>query len=290
MVQVLRLFFITTVVLTTLLKLAGASSYDYVAYKDYSQLRNAEKKFEVDTSYFADDEVFIRYSIPSDLKKKGIREIIGTGKSVFPDSTEARLKNIEIASERFNGIVVPKGEVFSFNDVLQSVHRKYGYVPDLVIKGGRMVYEQGGGVCQLSTTILRAALDAGLEMESHRNHSVAVPYYKPYGLDSAIYMPSLDLRFRNNTPGDILIQTMLRGEELYVVFLGTDDGRQVSIEGPFYNKYAKTAEALASLEPADPYDERYDYRGFMVQWIWKVQMLGEEEKKEVLSSYYRRGV
>lgn len=286
MAQVLRLFFITAVVLMTLLKLVGATSYDYVAYKDYSSI----DKSDIQKSYFANDEVFIRYSIPSDLKQEGIKEVIGTGKSIFPDSTEARLQNILVATEKFNGVVVQKGEVFSFNEILQSVGKKDGYVSDLVIKGGRMVYEQGGGVCQLSTTIFRAALDAGLEIVSRKGHSVAIPYYKPYGLDSAIYMPYLDLQFRNNTPGDILIQTRLRGEELYVVFLGTNDGREVRVEGPFYDKYAKNAEALASLEPADPYDERYDYRGFSVQWIWKVKMPGEPLKEEVLTSYYRRGL
>ena len=279
--QVLRLFFIFAVVVTALVKLVGAHFNDFIGIRD---LFPRGEGFS-ERSYFADDEVFVRSALSSEMKQRGIREIIGTGKSFFPHSSAARLKNIAVATDRFNGVVVPQGAVFSFNEILESVHPRYGYVKEAVIKGGRTVYEQGGGLCQLSTTIFRAALSAGLEMVSQRGHSLAVPYYQPYGLESAIYMPYLDLRFRNNTPGDLLIQTRLREEELFVVFLGTSDGRKVVLEGPFYNKYANDIEGLKEMMPEDPYSTGFDYRRFSVQWIWKVEYPDETVEKILTSSY-----
>ncbi len=275
--QIVRLFLIFGVLLIITVKIVGANSASFI---DIGVYKNFPER-----SYFADKEVFIRPSTPSDLQNSEFRGIIGTGKSVFPGSSKSRLKNIEIAAKRFNGVIVPKGKVFSFNEILKSVHPKYGYVKDAVINGGRIVYEQGGGICQLSTTIFRAALSAGLEMVAQKSHSIAVPYYMPYGLESAIYMPYLDLQFRNNTPGDILIQTMIRGEALYVVFLGISDGRKVSMKGPFYNKFGKTPEDLEPYDTGDSYAKGYDYQRFSVQWLWTVEYPAKRVK-QVLTSYY----
>ena len=276
----MRVVLISIVVILTFVKLVGAESNLFIAYNPTSIQEVSE------IPYFAEGEVFPR-SIPQILRRRGIQEVIGTGKSSFTNSTKNRLQNIDVAVNRFNGVIIPRGKTFSFNKILNSVHPKYGYVPDTIIKGGRIVYAQGGGVCQLSTTIFRAALSAGLEIEAQRNHSMAVPYYKPYGLESAIYMPYLDLKFKNNTPGDILLQTFMEGNELVVVFLGTSDGRKVSLKGPFYSKYAMSVEDLEGVESGDPYAGGYDYRGFSVQWVWRVE--NGEVKEEVLTSYYRSG-
>jgi vancomycin resistance protein YoaR len=128
-------------------------------------------------------------------------------------------------------------EEFSFNKIIGKVSPKKGYLPELVIKNNRTVAEYGGGLCQISTTCFRAALYSGLPITERRPHAYAVKYYNPQGTDATIYPPHPDLRFINDTPNYILIQTKIEGNILTFDFYGTDDGREVKIIGPYsYDK------------------------------------------------------
>jgi vancomycin resistance protein YoaR len=88
-------------------------------------------------------------------------------------------------------------------------------------------------MCQVSTTCFRAALNSGLKITARTNHAYPVQYYAPQGLDATVYIPNPDLRFINDTPGYILIQTHIEGTQLTFDFYGTLDGRQTKIVGPF---------------------------------------------------------
>jgi len=109
---------------------------------------------------------------------------------------------------------------------------KEGYLPELVIKKGETIPEYGGGLCQVSSTAFRGAVQAGLEITERQNHAYPVRYYSPQGTDATIYPPHPDLRFKNNTPAYILIQTKIKGNKLYFEFYGSDDGRKVELIGP----------------------------------------------------------
>jgi vancomycin resistance protein YoaR len=105
-------------------------------------------------------------------------------------------------------------------------------VPELVIKNNKTEPEFGGGICQVSTTVFRAALQSGLKITERKNHAYAVQYYKPYGLDATIYIPKPDLQFKNNTPGAILLVPQIDGMRLTFSMFGTSDGRTTVIDGP----------------------------------------------------------
>lgn len=166
--------------------------------------------------------------------KLGIKTLIGEGHSNFTGSTLSRIHNIKIATSRFDGLIIKPGEEFSFVKNLGGVDGEHGYKQELVIKKGVTEPEFGGGVCQVSTTAFRAAIYSGLEITARRNHAYAVHYYAPHGMDSTIYIPNPDLRFKNNTTGYILIKTELDLEkkELIFKFYGTDDGRKTEVDGP----------------------------------------------------------
>ena len=166
------------------------------------------------------------------IAELGIQDLIAEGKTNFRGSPKNRIFNIHRTVEQFDGIVITPGEEFSFVDYLGEVDGEHGYLPELVIKNNKTEPEFGGGVCQVSTTVFRAALYAGLEITERRNHSYAVQYYKPYGLDATIYIPRPDLKFKNNTPGAILVLPVIVGTELTVSFYGTKDGRTTTIDGP----------------------------------------------------------
>jgi len=180
--------------------------------------------------------VLPKYTTDS-INDLGIKEIIGVGESNFAGSPNNRRHNIKIGAQALHGVLVPPGEELSLAAVLGSIDASSGYLPELVIKGNKTIPEYGGGLCQIGTTLFRGALQSGLEITERRNHSYAVSYYGTPGFDATIYPGYTDLRFLNNTPGYILIQTKTEGTKLIFEFWGTDDGREVALVGP--NPYSR---------------------------------------------------
>lgn len=164
------------------------------------------------------------------LDSLGIKTRIGTATTTFAGSPVNRTYNIGVGARKFNGVIIKPGEDFSFNTVLGDVGPETGYLPELVIKENATVPEYGGGLCQVSTTMFRTAMDAGLPITARTNHAYAVHYYAPIGMDATIYPPYPDLRFKNNTPGNILVQTSQAGTSLTYEFYGTSDGRTSDTE------------------------------------------------------------
>ena len=163
----------------------------------------------------------------------GIKTLLAIGESDFTGSHNARIHNIKVGTTKFNGAIIKPGEEFSFNNILGEVDEKTGYLPELVIKSGKTIPEFGGGLCQLSTTIFRAAILAGLPITERRPHAYPVKYYSPQGFDATIYPGVVNLKFTNNTQGHILLQTKLEGTKLFVELYGSSDDRQVVVDGPY---------------------------------------------------------
>lgn len=166
------------------------------------------------------------------IKKIGISDRLAVGQSNFLDSPKARIHNIKTGLKLFNNIIVKPGEEFSFNNWLGPVTATAGYQPELVIKSNKIIPEYGGGLCQVSTTLFRAVMTAGLPILERRPHALSVRYYNPQGFDATIYPGVTDLRFKNDTPGYLLIQSETRGATISFQIFGSDDGRKISINGP----------------------------------------------------------
>ncbi len=165
----------------------------------------------------------------------GVKELIGTGYSEFAGSIAGRIHNVALAAGRLNGILIKPGETFSFNDAVGDISAATGYQSAYIIKNGRTVLGDGGGVCQVSTTLFRAALSAGLPIVERHAHDYRVHYYeeagfKP-GLDATVYGPTYDLKFINDTATYILIQARTDVTNLSLTFdlYGTGDGRTAQI-------------------------------------------------------------
>lgn len=166
------------------------------------------------------------------INNLGLNTLLSRGTSDYGKSPPSRIHNIKVGMSKFNGIILKPGEEFSFNKLLGEVDEIQGYRAELVIKGGQLEREYGGGLCQVSTTVFRAAIMAGLPIAERKPHSFPVQYYNPQGFDSTIYPGIVDLKFINDTPNHILIQTKVTGSNLSVEIYGTDDGRKVAMEGP----------------------------------------------------------
>ena len=172
------------------------------------------------------------------IENLGLISLLGKGESDFSGSPASRIFNIKLGAEKLNGVLIKPGEEFSFMNTIGDVGAKEGYQSALVIKnGGDLVKEYGGGLCKVSTTMFRAAIDSGLTITERAPHSLPVSYYNPQGFDAAVYSPHPDLRFINNTPSYILVQTRIVGSKLYFEFYGTSDGRETKVIGPIeYDK------------------------------------------------------
>ena len=172
----------------------------------------------------------------------GINTLIGKGESDYAGSPNNRIHNIKVGFDKYQGILIAPGEEFSFNQNLGPVNAASGYLPELVILQDRTVPQYGGGLCQVSTTLFRAAVNAGLEITQRSAHSFVVQYYGTPGFDATIYPPNPDLKFKNNTPGYMLIQYKITGTKLTFELYGQDDGRRVEIDGPhIYDRQANGA-------------------------------------------------
>ena len=203
--------------------------YDSFA-KAVNQLEiSSENQSAILASRVIDPEITL-----SEANDFGITELIAVGKSDYTHSIPERVHNVLLAASRFNGVLIPKGRVFSFDETLGDISAYTGYQQAYVIKNGRTVLGDGGGVCQVSTTFFRAALNAGLPIVERNAHAYRVGYYENDsvpGFDATIFSPSVDLKIKNDTPSPILIETEVDKENnlLFFKFYGKKDGRRVEI-------------------------------------------------------------
>ena len=165
----------------------------------------------------------------------GITTLLVKGFSYFQGSSKERIHNIALSSSLLHGLLIAPKEVFSLNNALGDISAATGYQSSYIIKEGKTVLGDGGGVCQVSSTLFRAALNAGLEIIERHPHSYRVYYYEQGGfspgMDATIFSPSIDLKIKNNTPAHILIQTILdyNNSSLTFEFYGQKDDREVNI-------------------------------------------------------------
>jgi len=164
----------------------------------------------------------------------GIDTELGFGESYFAHSIPSRVHNVGLAGSKVQNIIIAPGEEFSFNKTLGEVSKATGFQQAYVIRSGRTELGDGGGICQVSTTLFRATLDAGLKITKRLPHSYRVSYYeldsKP-GIDATVYSGEVDFRFINDTPAHILIHSLVDKEKLYMSYqiFGTNDGRTSEI-------------------------------------------------------------
>ncbi|MEL7433556.1 MAG: VanW family protein, partial [Chloroflexota bacterium] len=184
----------------------------------------------------------------------GITELVSESTTYYTGSSSERRTNIAVGVSRMNGIIIGPGEEFSFNYYLGDISYENGFVDGLVIFGGRTVTGIGGGICQVSTTVYRAAFNAGLSITERNSHGYRVGYYElngqPPGLDAAIWQPERDFRFQNNTPHHILIEAnMYPGDNALQFRFYSTQHWQVEIEQAIVNNIDPAPEALFVANP-----------------------------------------
>ncbi len=226
-----------------------------------------------------------------DVNDLGIVELLGTGVSDFTGSPPNRVHNIGVGADTLNGLLIEPGQEFSLIKALGDIDAESGYLQELVIKGDKTIPEYGGGLCQIGTTVFRAALDTGLDITERRNHSYRVSYYEPAGTDATIYNPWPDFRFVNDTEKHVLIQTRIEDTTLYFDFWGTSDGRVASTTYPvIYNIVAPPETKIIKTTELEPGKKRCTERahyGADAKFDYIVEYGGDREThEETFYSHY----
>ena len=119
---------------------------------------------------------------------------------------EARAENVRLGTEKFNHLVIKAGESVSFNKVAGKRTVANGYQQALEIAYGNYVLGTGGGICQVSSTLYNAVVNAGLTVNKRTPHAIPSSYVEK-GLDATVSDDRYDFVFTNNTNSDIYIET-----------------------------------------------------------------------------------
>lgn len=226
----------------------------------------------------------------SDINNFAIKEIIGTGESNFSGSPKNRRHNIAVGASAVNGTLIKPDEEFSLLRTLGEVDRASGYLQELVIKENKTIPEYGGGLCQIGTTMFRAAVASGLPITVRRNHSYRVSYYEPAGTDATIYDPAPDFRFINDTGNYILIQSRFVDSKIYFDFWGIKDDRLIEKSKPVIYNIVKPQPTkiteTTDLAPGEKKCTEKAHNGADAYFDYKVTYPNGEIKQTRFSSHY----
>ncbi|MBI4789838.1 MAG: VanW family protein [Chloroflexi bacterium] len=228
-----------------------------------------------------------------DAAKFGIKELASQGVSNFKGSPAGRIQNIRTAAAQFDGIVIAPGATFSFDQYLGDVVEAEGYDDAYVIFQDRTVLGPGGGVCQVSTTMFRAAFWGGYPFVERWAHAYRVGYYEPpVGLDATVFTPSVDLKFKNDTDNYILIEPIvdLKKTTITFNFWGTKPNRTVEMQDPIIENVIKSGPAIYTNDPTlkKGVTKQVDFaHDGMDVTIWRtIKVNGQVVKKDKFFSRY----
>lgn len=214
------------------------------------KLRQSTLAKQVSESFFsnhADVQVPVSVINPrvdsNNLGALGIVKRISAGDSNFQGSDEGRSTNIQVGASLLNDTLIAPGEEFSFNHAIGVISKDSGFVESQVVDGERIGRDIGGGICQVSTTVYRAALLGGLEITEWHPHLYRLKFYElddwPAGIDASIlqpegnpFAPGGDFKFLNDTDSWMLIESYTQGTQVVVIIYGGDLGYTVDLSDP----------------------------------------------------------
>lgn len=139
--------------------------------------------------------------------------------------------NIKRAAGAIDGIVVAPGETFSLNGATNPRTAANGYVEAGIILNGRPDSGVGGGVSQVATTLFNAAYFAGMELVEHQEHSYYISRY-PAGREATVFGDEIDVKFRNDGPTPVQIQTTWTSSAITVQLVGIKRYEVTSAQSP----------------------------------------------------------
>ena len=211
----------------------------------------------------------------------GVKQRISTFTTYYP-CCPARNRNIQIVADEVDGALVMPGETFSLNGYTGPRTAADGYIKAPVITGGKLKNEIGGGISQFATTLFNAVFFAGLEDVYHKPHSFYISRY-PAGREATVYYPSVDLKFKNDSPYAVLIDTSWTNTSITVSFWSTKRYDIESVSGPRTNHTTYETEYLGDDPECIPTS---GINGFDITVTRVFKQNGQVVRREVFRTRY----
>lgn len=190
-----------------------------------------EGKREYDVPITVDKPTYTTAELES-LKPTELQGSYRTNYRATTDQGRTRVENLQIASNAVSGTFVAPGDTFSMLEHVAGLD----YHETHVIIDGAETFDEGGGLCQVTSTLYNAALYAGLEIVERSPHASQLPYIRP-GMDATVWYgdlattaDDLDMKFKNTTDGYILIEEYVAGDGyIYANVYGVPDKVEVEM-------------------------------------------------------------
>ena len=156
-------------------------------------------------------------------------DLLATFSTKYDTSNGPRTTNLKLAMGRLNGVVVPAGEVFSYNKTLGKRTAEAGYKEAGGFEGGRVVQTLAGGICQISSTLYDAVVYANMDVVERHSHMFLAGYVAA-GKDATVVYGSLDFKFKNTRKYPIMIKTSIGGGVATISIYGIKEDVEYDVD------------------------------------------------------------
>jgi len=215
------------------------------------------------------------------VNELGIEGHLAYGSSSFAGSSDTRATNVVVSANNISYKLVGPGQAFSFNDLLGPITVDNGFVEGTIILGDWAATDLGGGVCQVSTTVFRAAQNAGFRFQEWNPHSWRLGFYEADGsspgLDAAIYQPNTpdefekDLIFENPLDSWLLLMMVVDRDTVYAHLYGRDNGWKTELFDARVSEPKPVGEPVERENPALAPGERRKVQNAQPGYVVRVR-------------------
>ncbi len=242
------------------------------------------------------EKAFAKYEILPEittelLPEQYFKDLLGRGSSYYNTYEVNRTTNVGLAAAAINECIVLPGQTFSYNRVVGERTAERGYKPATVFQNGGMQEGLGGGICQVSSTLYVAALNAEMTQVSRYEHAFTVSYVE-LGMDATVYWGVLDYVFRNNTDEPIKIVATAKNGTLTISIYGHEtrpENRSFKFRRVILETYEQEMiyELVETMEPGTEKKIRNGQPGYKVELYKQIYIGGvlQNEVKVNTSSY-----
>ena len=154
--------------------------------------------------------------------------VIGYYSASSTSVEEGRATNIELASDALNGTRIEAGETISFNSIVGDTAKDGRYKEATVLDGVSNALAVGGGICEVSTALYLAGLQADMKVIERHPHTVPSDY-APIGLDATVDYGTKDLVLQNTSGSAMVVLSESDGQKVSVTIMGAPRASSESI-------------------------------------------------------------
>lgn len=183
-------------------------------------------------------------------------------------------RNLELAVKRLNGLVVRRGQVFSFWEIVGKPNQRLGYENGLLLADGRMTEGVGGGLCQLSNLLFWMFVHCDVEIIERHHHGYDVfpdsGRVLPFGSGATVMFNYVDLKIKNIGDGDLQLELWVDDKFLQGRIWGSNPRKRHFRIKEMYHTFVKHQE-----------------KNFRYSQLWREEMIdGQVVGKELVAKNF----